>query len=263
MAKPIGVFDSGVGGLTVLKELIVAFPNESFIYLGDTARLPYGAKSPATIRKYSEQTISFLLQKNVKAVVIACNSASSQFFESEWLGVPIYNVIEPGAKLAVATTKNKKIGVLGTRATILSEAYQKRIQLLDPTIKIFATACPLFVPLAEEGLYDGDIPKLVVHRYLNDIVDKGVDTVVLGCTHYPLLKDAIQSYLGNGVNLVSSGIAIATILKDDFINGRLISSSQKSGHINIYTTDSSDYFTFLSKQILSPIPLHNIEQVDL
>lgn len=263
MTKAIGVFDSGIGGLTVLKELVTAFPHESFIYLGDTARLPYGAKSPATIRKYSEQTISFLLQKNVKAVVIACNSASSQFFESEWMGVPVYNVIEPGAKLAVATTKNKKIGVLGTRATILSQAYQNRIRSLDPSAQIFAIACPLFVPLAEEGLYDEDVTKLITHRYLKELVDKGVDTVVLGCTHYPLLKKSIQTYFGSAVNLVSSGVAIANILKEDFRNGRLESGSQTKGGVNIYTTDSSDYFLTLSQQILNPIPLQSIEQVDL
>ncbi|MCB0347253.1 MAG: glutamate racemase [Bdellovibrionales bacterium] len=263
MSKAIGVFDSGIGGLTVLKDLIHAFPNESFVYLGDTARLPYGAKSPGTIRKYSEQTISFLLKQDVKAVVIACNSASSQFFESEWMGVPVYNVIVPGAQLAVEKSKNKKIGVLGTRATILSEAYQKRILLMEPMAQIFALDCPLFVPLAEEGLYHDGITDLVIERYLKQLVDKDVDTVVLGCTHYPLLKESIQKYVGAHVNLVSSGQAIAKILINDFKSGRLEAGSSAKGDTLLFATDLSAHFTDLSTKILAPIPFSSIEQVDL
>jgi glutamate racemase len=262
-SAPIGVFDSGIGGITVLKELVQAFPNESFIYLGDTARLPYGSKSSQTIRKYSEQNIAFLRKQNVKAVVIACNSASSQFFESEWEGIPVYNVIDPGSQLAVQKSRNKRIGILGTKATILSQAYQNKILAFEPSANVFAKACPLFVPLAEEGLYDDPITDLVVKKYLDSIIKEDVDTIVLGCTHYPLLRDSIVKYCGENTKLISSGLAITLLLKKDFDSGRLAASTSEVGTITICTTDSSEHFIQLSKKILSPLVIHEYQQVDL
>lgn len=261
--QAIGVFDSGIGGITVLKDLVSAFPNESFVYLGDTARLPYGTKSPETIRKYSEQIITFLIQKNVKAVVIACNSASSQFTESEWKGIPIYNVIDPGSKLAASVTKNKLVGVLGTKATISSGAYQKKISFCDSSIQVHAVTCPLFVPLAEEGMYDGEITKLVVDKYMHSLKQQNVDTVVLGCTHYPLLASAIQDYMGKNVSLVSSGQAVTMLLQEDFKSNRLHPAADKNGVVTIYTTDASDHFNLLSQQIMSPLKVDRFEQIDL
>lgn len=263
MAAAIGVFDSGIGGLTVLKELVSAFPHESFIYLGDTARLPYGTKSSQTIRKYSEQTIEFLLSQGVKAVVIACNSASSQFPEADWKGIPVYNVIEPGSQLAVQTSKNAKIGVLGTKATIASRAYQNRIQSLSTKAEVYSAACPLFVPLAEEGLYNDPITELTIQKYLNDIVDKGVDTIVLGCTHYPLLETSIAKYCGPKIKLISSGLAITNLLKLDMNSGRLKPTTELKGSVSIYTTDTSQHFIDLSKKIMSPLVIDRFEQVDL
>jgi glutamate racemase len=263
MAAAIGVFDSGIGGLTVLKELVRAFPHESFVYLGDTARLPYGTKSSQTIRKYSEQTIDFLITQGVKAIVIACNSASSQFPETEWKGIPVYNVIEPGSLLAAQTSKNAKIGILGTKATIASLAYQTRIQSLKAGAEVFATACPLFVPLAEEGLYEDPITDLAVKKYLQVILDKGVDTIVLGCTHYPLLEKAINKFCGTKIKLISSGVAITNMLKMDIAAGRLSATTERRGSVCIYTTDSSQHFMDLSKKIMSPLVIDHFEQVDL
>ncbi|MGZ5279028.1 MAG: glutamate racemase [Pseudobdellovibrionaceae bacterium] len=185
MAK-IGVFDSGVGGLTVLKELAAHFPNEEFLYLGDTARLPYGTKSPETIRQYSEQILNFLTARKVDALIIACNTASSQVPEKEWLSLPVFNVIEPGAEFAVASSENKHIGVLGTRALVASGAYQKEILKLSPDAQVFAQSCPLFVPLAEEGWLEDPITNLIAYRYLHPLLESKIDTLILGCTHYPL-----------------------------------------------------------------------------
>lgn len=207
--RPIGVFDSGIGGLTVLRELLKKFPNESFVYLGDTARLPYGTKSPETISRYLQQNISFLLARDCKCVVIACNSASTQLKENDTFASPVFSVIDPGARAALAKTKNNKLGLIATEATVNSGAYQNKLLKLNPKAEIFAQACPLFVPLVEEGWHEDPITNLIVFRYLNHLREKQIDTLIMGCTHYPLLAGAIAKVFGPDVNLVDSGQAVA------------------------------------------------------
>lgn len=263
-ARPIGVFDSGIGGLTVLKELALQFPQENFLYLGDTARLPYGSKSPQTIRKYSEQNIRFLEKQNVKAIVIACNTASSQVPEKEFDGLPIYNVIEPGAQRALELSGTGKIGVLGTRATINSGAYTKKIHELNTQAQVFDQACPLFVPLAEEG-WDGDpVTNLIVFRYLSPLLQNQIDTLILGCTHYPILKNSIARVTGSSIELIDSGEAIARWLERDFSQGRLRKNlSGDVRHIDIMTTDYSSHFNEMAHRILKPIKADGFRTVDL
>jgi glutamate racemase len=263
-ARPIGVFDSGIGGLTVLKVLAQRFPQESFLYLGDTARLPYGSKSGHTIRRYSEQNVHYLLRQGVKAIVIACNSASSQFPETEFEGVAIYNTIHPGSFKALGMTKNKKIGILGTRATVKSDAYAQELLRLDPQLEVFSQACPLFVPLAEEGWVDDPITNLVVYRYVQPIVAKGVDTLILGCTHYPIIKEAIRKVGGGFVELVDSGEAIADLLAQDIAMSRLRETRADAlQNICVLTTDASEHFTNLARKILEPVTAQEFRVVDI
>lgn len=265
----IGVFDSGIGGLTVLKALATHFPEEHFLYLGDTARLPYGTKSPETIRKYSEQVMNFLVTKKVKALVIACNTASSQVPETEWKNIPVYTVIEPGGEKALRETVNGKIGVLGTRATIQSQMYPEFITALAKEVtrevQVFSQACPLFVPLAEEGLIDDPITNLISFRYLQPLLSQGIDTLILGCTHYPLLKTSIARVCGNTVNLVDSGTALCERLEKDFQDGILArdSKSEKARRIEVMSTDLSKHMQTWAQEIMSPLSIDNFHQIDL
>jgi glutamate racemase len=264
-SRPIGVFDSGIGGLTVLKELALQFPNENFLYLGDTARLPYGSKSPSTIRKYSEQNIKFLDKQEVKAIVIACNSASTQVPEDEFDGLPVYNVITPGAQRALEMSSTARIGVLGTRATINSQAYTHKIREFSPKAQVFDQACPLFVPLAEEG-WDGDpVTNLIVFRYLNPLLQNHIDTLILGCTHYPILKNSISRVTGSGIELVDSGEAIAQWIERDFNEGRLRrrTDALMPRKIEVMTTDSSAHFSEMAIKILKPVKADNFRVVDI
>ena len=254
--QPIGVFDSGIGGITVLKELIRKMPGESFIYLGDTARLPYGTKSPGTVRKYSLQNMDFLISRNVKAVVVACNTASTQIFDTTYKNIPVYNVIDPGAKKAALITKNLKIAVLATRATIAANSYTEKIKLHNPNAEVLTQACPLFVPLAEEGWHDDPITNLIALRYLQYLRAAEVDTVVLGCTHYPLLKLAISKVFGLGVSLIDSGEVLAQEISEDLekINSATdLSRSQKIGNLHICLTDSGVQFENLCLRLLSEV----------
>lgn len=262
-ARPIGVFDSGIGGLTVLRELAHQFPHENFLYLGDTARLPYGSKSPQTIRKYSEQNIHFLKKQDVKAIVIACNTASSQVPEREMMGLPVYNVIGPGAERALQLSQTKRIGVLGTRATINSQAYTQKIHEFDSQAHVYDQACPLFVPLAEEGWDSDPVTNLIVFRYLSPLLQNNIDALILGCTHYPLLKNSISRVTGSSIELVDSGEAIAHWLKDDFKAGRLNSAPPDPRRIDILTTDHSAHFNDIARRILSPTIANDFRVVDL
>jgi glutamate racemase len=262
--RPIGVFDSGIGGLTVLKVLAERFPQESFLYLGDTARLPYGSKSGHTIRRYSEQNVHYLLRQGVKAIVIACNSASSQFPESEFEGVAIYNTIHPGSFKALSITKNHKIGILGTRATVQSAAYANELKRLDPKVEVFSQACPLFVPLAEEGWVDDPITNLVVYRYVQPIVSHGIDTLILGCTHYPILKGGIRKVVGWDIELVDSGEAIAELIAQDIEMARFKDTRADAvQNISILTTDASEHFNQLAQKILEPVKAQEFRVVDI
>lgn len=267
-SRPIGVFDSGIGGLTVLRELLKAFPHEKFIYLGDTARLPYGSKSGNTVRKYSEQNLKFLISRDVKAIVVACNTASTQIIESHFQGVPVYNVIDPGSTLAVQKTKNHHVAILATRATVKANTYETKIKNYNSDIQVYSVACPLFVSLAEEGWHDDIITEQIAERYLSELKNKNIDTVVLACTHYPLLKKPIQKILGPSVTLIDSGVAISLILADDFKQGKVKPTDQilTSNPLLICLTDSGLQFETLSTQLLkdyttSPISFETVSVI--
>jgi glutamate racemase len=207
--RPIGVFDSGLGGLTVAKEIFRLMPYERIVYLGDTARVPYGGKSEEAIRRFGLQDARVLLELNVKMLVVACNTVSSvalDYLERHVLGIPVIGVVLPGARAAAARSAEKRIGVIGTAATVRSGAYAKAIHSIDQGIKVYGKPCPLFVPLVEEGLIDSDITRLAVQHYLYEMVDLGIDTLILGCTHYPILMEIIQSTVGNRIQLVDSAL---------------------------------------------------------
>lgn len=204
--RAIGVFDSGVGGLTVFKELLELLPDEQLVYLGDTARVPYGTKSPRTVLRYALEAAGFLVGQQVKMLVVACNTASSVALPAleEQFSLPVVGVIEPGARRAVQLTRNRRVGVIGTEGTVKSGAYTRAIQALAPDIEVFAAPCPLFVPLAEEGWAEHAVARLAAAEYLAPLAAQGIDTLVLGCTHYPLLKNTLRAVLGEGVELVDS-----------------------------------------------------------
>lgn len=204
--RPIGIFDSGIGGLTVLKAVQTELPQENIVYFGDTARVPYGTKSKETITKFSIDNVRFLRSFEAKLVIVACNTASSLSLDilREKFSLPIIGVIEPGAREALARTKNGRIGVIGTKATIGSGAYEACLKRLDPSVKVYSESCPLFVPLVEEGWLDGEVVTKVARTYLDPLKNFGIDTLILGCTHYPLLKDVIQKAIGGKACLVSS-----------------------------------------------------------
>ena len=203
---PIGVFDSGIGGLTVAQEVIRQLPQESLIYFGDTARVPYGPKSPDTVRRYSREIAGFLRDQGVKSIVIACNTATAHALAAlrDEMDMPVIGVVEPGARAAVAATKAGHIGVIGTVGTIKSGAYERAIRAIDPDVVITVRACPLFVPLVEEGWTDHDATRLIAQEYLEPMLAAQIDTLVLGCTHYPLLKPLLHSVLGSSVRLIDS-----------------------------------------------------------
>ena len=205
-SAPIGVFDSGIGGLTVVRELMRQLPNESITYFGDTARVPYGPKSPDTVLRYSREIVSFLAAQGVKAIVIACNTATAHALPAlrEEFDIPIVGVIEPGARAAASATKTKRVGVIGTAGTVKSGAYEKEIRRLIPDASVISQACPLFVPLIEEGWTDDDATRIIAGRYLTPVAEAKTDTLVLGCTHYPLLKSVIGRVVGRDVRLIDS-----------------------------------------------------------
>ena len=213
---PIGVFDSGVGGLTVAREIMRQIPNERIVYFGDTARVPYGSKSKDNIIKFSRQIIRFLQTENVKAIVIACNTASALALDEmqQEFDLPILGVVKPGAKVAVETTANKRIGLIGTEANIRSGVYTRYIKSLDDEAKVFEKACPLFVPLVEEGWLHDDITLQVASRYLEELKEKDIDTLIMGCTHYPLIRSTIRKVMGDKVNLVNPAYETAIELKN-------------------------------------------------
>lgn len=212
---PIGVFDSGVGGLTVAREIMRNLPNEHIVYFGDTARVPYGSKSKDTIIRYSRQIIRFLRTQQVKAIVIACNTASALALDEveKELDIPIIGVIKSGARVAAATTENKRVGVIGTESTINSRMYNRFIQELDPEITVLGKACPLFCPLVEEGWLKDPVTEEVARRYLDELLREDIDSLILGCTHYPLLRSLIRGIVGESVNLVNPAYETAKELE--------------------------------------------------
>lgn len=213
---PIGVFDSGVGGLTVAREIMRQIPNEKIVYFGDTARVPYGSKSKDTVTKYSKQIVRFLRTQNVKAVVIACNTASAYALDEieKEIDIPIIGVVRPGAKVAVEATRNGKIGVIATEGTINSQIYSTYIKQIDESINVIGKACPLFVPLVEEGLLVDPVTDEIAMRYLSELIDRDIDTLILGCTHYPLIRSTVGKIMGDQVTLVNPAYETARELKE-------------------------------------------------
>ncbi|WP_026487044.1 glutamate racemase [Caldanaerobius polysaccharolyticus] len=261
--RPIGVFDSGVGGMTVVKELMDVLKEESLVYFGDTARVPYGSKSKQTVTKYSFQNTRFLLSQGVKAVVIACNTASATSLEDvrAQFDIPVFGVIEPGAVAAVNASRNKKVGIIGTERTILSGAYEKAIKALDPSIDIKSVACPLFVPLVEEGWADTEVAYMVAREYLKPLKESGVDTLVLGCTHYPLLMNTISKVMGD-VTLVNPARETALMVKERLSEMGLCAQRQAVPEYRYFVSDNPEKFEEIGKNFLKR-PVSGIKLVDI
>ena len=264
MNGSIGIFDSGLGGLTVLKVLAEKFPHESFCYLGDIARLPYGNKSPETIKKYGLQILSFLKKQNVKALIIACNSASTVFLEEhDFEGIPLLNVIGPGSVAALKVSFDKKIAVLGTSATIRSHAYEHTLKKLEPRVEVFEQACPLFVPLVEEGMVNDPVTKMIAEKYLDLIKREKIKTIILGCTHYPVLKEDLSQVLDPDVKLVESGEVLYKQLEELFNSGVIKRSSENTREIRVCITDLTDQFEKLAQKLMYPESIGRLEKVVL
>ena len=251
-SRPIGVFDSGIGGLTVVKALRDLLPNENIFYLGDTARVPYGPKSPETVQRYAVELAGMLMQKNAKALVVACNTVSSVALPLlvKKFSVPVIGVIEPGARAALQATRNRHIGVIGTRATIRSGAYENALRALNVHVRVSSVACPLLVPLIEEGLLDDKLTDLTIERYLNPMVADGIDTLVLGCTHYPLLTRAIARSLGDKIEIVDSAMNCARAVKDLLDRQSLGTTSTSAGKLDVALTDAADHFLGIARDAL-------------
>jgi glutamate racemase len=248
---PIGVFDSGIGGLTVVKELLKIMPYEDIIYFGDTARLPYGSKSNRLITRYSVENSIFLNSKNVKMIVIACNTASaaSSDYLRSFIKLPVIGVIECGALGAVRLTRNKRVGVIGTKSTIRSGAYSKIINHLDPEIKVYELQTPLLVHLVEENWIDRDITKVILREYLEPLLENDIDTLILGCTHYPLLKEQIHDITGK-ISLVDSSKEIALLVLNTLKIQSLLSDKKQPGTTNVFLSDMHPEFSKWAKEFL-------------
>lgn len=262
--SPIGIFDSGIGGLTVAKRIIAMLPNENIVYFGDSARVPYGSKSNETVIEYSIQDAQFLISKNVKLIIVACNTASSIAINKlkERFTIPIIGMIEPGTQLALKSTKNGRIGVIGTDATINNKAYSSELNRIENNLEIIEKPCPLFVPIAEEGWLDHEATKLIAKEYLQDLKDFGVDTVILGCTHYPLLSGVIQEVMGEDVTLIDSGMA-ASLEVEDYLNGRGVrNDSNQLGTLEFYVSDLPAKFKSVAERFLGTEVKH-IEKIDI
>lgn len=247
----IGMFDSGVGGLTVLKEVKNLLPNENIVYLGDTARVPYGNRSPQTIIKYAIESALFLLTKGIKLLVIACNTSSAIALKilSKKLPIPVLGVIEPAAKTAVETTKTKRIGIIGTKATVKSMAYEKSIKQLNPYIEVISKPCPLFVPIVEEGLEKDDVAFIMAEKYLKEFRKSGIDTLIMGCTHYPVLEEVIKMAVGDHVNIINTGKETARDVEICLKEKGLLKSKGK-GMYQYYVTDAPDVFKEIGSRFL-------------
>ncbi|OGX40696.1 MAG: glutamate racemase [Omnitrophica WOR_2 bacterium RIFCSPLOWO2_01_FULL_41_12] len=262
MKKAIGVFDSGVGGLTVARELIRQLPFEDIVYFGDIARVPYGIKSKETVIRFSIENILFLLKQEVKLICVACNTVSSVALPviKNHFKVPIVGVISPGVREAVYATQNKRIGVIGTRGTINSRTYENEIRQLDRQVKVISVACPLFVPFVEEGWLSGKVVLEVARTYLKPLKNAGVDTVILGCTHYPLLKPIIKKVLGKDVNLIDSAKQVAIEVKEILAQDGLLNKSGRSKH-KFYVSDNPQWFSSLARRFLGR-PVRGVSKVN-
>ena len=262
--RPIGVFDSGIGGLTVVKRLASTLPNENIIYFGDTARVPYGSKSNATVTEYAIQDTRFLLSKNVKAIVVACNTVSSVAIPElkKIFDVPIIGMIGPGAKMALHNSSNLRIGVIGTRATVSNKAYSEELKRINPSVNVYEIPCPLFVPLAEEGWIDHEATFKIAEEYLQELHDKKIDTLILGCTHYPILSKVIQKVIGENVNLIDSGVASAEIIKDDLSGRKMLNDSGLPGVLEFFVSDIPTKFREVAELFLGR-EINGVHKVEL
>ena len=252
---PIGVFDSGVGGLTVAKEIMYQIPNEKVIYFGDTARVPYGNKTKETVTKYALQIVRFMKTQHVKAIVVACNTASAYALDEieQEIDVPVIGVVKPGARMAVESTKNGKIGVIGTRGTIGSETYTTYIRQLDPKVEVIGKESPLFVHLVEEGLWEDPVTEEIARRYLTDLIDMDIDTLILGCTHYPMIRKTIQRIMGDGVRLVNPAYETARELKELLQEHDILKEQPPGLGTNMhrfFVSDAAERFQVFANSIL-------------
>jgi len=264
--SPIGVFDSGVGGLTGAREIMRNLPNEDIVYFGDTARVPYGSKSKDNIIRYSRQIIHFLQTKGVKAIVIACNTASALALETvkDEFDIPIIGVVEPGARAALAVTETKKIGVIGTEATVRSAMYEKIIQGIEPDVSVLAKACPLFVPLVEEGFKKHHVTDEIIDYYLASLKESDIDALILGCTHYPLLRSKIREYVGEKITLVNPAYETAMDLKVILQENDMENPDVEGDHgsYSFYVSDAADKFKQFANSIL-PYDIETTKQINI
>ena len=260
---PIGVFDSGVGGFTVVRAIRSTLPLETLRYLGDTARVPYGTKSPDVVRRYAINCSRFLVDLGAKILVIACNTASAYAVDAvrEHFALPVVGVIEPGARLAAATTQNGRIGVIGTEGTIRSASYQRALSRLAPKAAVHALACPLFVPLAEEGMVDHPATRMIAEEYLEPLLAQGIDTLVLGCTHYPLLAPLLGEIVGDNVTIIDSAIAVADAVRAA-LHGAGLAATARSDQDLYYATDVSERVLRVGSVFLGD-GLDKVELIDL
>ena len=262
--KPIGIFDSGVGGLTVVKEIFRQLPRENIVYFGDTARVPYGIKSDKLVTKFSIQNTRFLSTFDIKLLVVACNTASAVSLEAlgQKFSFPIIGVIEPGARAALQWSKNKRIGIMGTEATIASQSYEKLIAGADPSTQTFSQACPLFVPLVEEGWIEGEITSAVVKKYLEPLKRRSVDTLILGCTHYPLLKLLLEKEMGPGVTFINSAKEVVAKVGEVLGDKRLRRTGGEPPTRRYYVSDIPTRFVKIGKRFLGE-DISPVEQVEI
>lgn len=262
MNKAIGIFDSGIGGLTVFKAVKKLLPNEKLIYFGDTARIPYGTKSKKLVQQYALEDAAFLQTKDVKMIVIACNTASAMALDylKHCMDVPVIGVVVPGAGGAVRETKNNRIGVIGTSATINSNAYAEAIKRKKEA-EVYSTACPLLVPLVEEGMLTGKITTLILKNYLEEILKKKIDTLILGCTHYPLLSETIKTIVGDGVKLIDSGNETAQTVFKELKELNILNSNGKNGNDQFYVSDIPQKFEEIGTRFLEE-PLVSVDRIN-
>ena len=263
---PIGVFDSGVGGLTVAREIMRNLPKEDIVYFGDTARVPYGSKSKDNIIRYSRQIINFLKTKGVKVIVIACNTASALALDAvkDEFDIPIIGVVEPGARAALSVTQSKKIGVIGTEATVRSSMYEQIIQRANPEVEVVAKACPLFVPLVEEGFKKHHVTDEIIDFYLADMKESDIDALILGCTHYPLLRSKIREYVGEKITLVNPAYETAMDLKQILREYDMENPDIEGDHgsYSFYVSDAADKFKQFANSIL-PYDIETTKQINI
>jgi glutamate racemase len=262
--RPIGIFDSGVGGLTVVHEIFQRLPKESIIYFGDTARVPYGTKSAESVRKFAIQDILFLMKQNVKLIIAACHTVSSVVLDdlNKEHHLPILGVVESGVKAALASTKNRRIGIIGTRGTVMSGTYERKIREKDPDITVISQPCPLFVPLAEEGWLNDDVTQQIASIYLAPVKKQEIDTLILGCTHYPILKDVIRKVIGEKVLIIDSAEETAKLAAQRLQRLNMETEHPQDPEYHFYVSDIPHQFQDVGERFLGK-RLSNIHRVDL